>query len=151
MTQGHSTLHFYLLSAHRRSIYGTPTLWRGFRHTKSSPTPCVGELFSLSGSSETPVPTISCFGANISRHRRCHFKKRIAFQNKKSPRGIGEISDAFLDEKIIWKYPINLSKPIVSFEKICYNWINPKNVDDTYRRAVLWQERNNRPCSGRKS
>ena len=74
-----------------------------------------------------------------------------AFQNKKTSRGIGEISDAFLDEKMIWKYPRNLSKPIVFFGKICYNWINPKNVDDTYRRAVLWQERNNRPCSGRKS
>ena len=73
------------------------------------------------------------------------------FKTKKAPRGIGEISDAFLDEKIIWKYPRNLSKSIVFFGKICYNWINPKNVDDTYRRAALWQERNNRPCSGRKS
>ena len=36
LTQDHSTLNFYLLSAHRQSLYGTPPLWRGFRLTKKA-------------------------------------------------------------------------------------------------------------------
>ena len=33
-SQTHSSLNFYLLSAHRQSLFGTPPLWRSFRHTK---------------------------------------------------------------------------------------------------------------------
>ena len=55
LTQDHSTLNFYLLSAHRQSLYGTPPLWRGFRFTRNPRAFLRGDRFILSeGSAQLP-------------------------------------------------------------------------------------------------